>query len=141
MVGRVTLISLSSGPRITESMKNPSRLAIASVAAIAGGALAIVGATATAAKPRVSDFDAELKPGNRISLKVDARNASTVKFTFAGRTVTGRITDTDDDGEREFSRTVSAGSVKTGRRAFKVRACGSDGCTTRTFNERVEYDD
>lgn len=110
--------------------------------AILATTMLAAGATgAQAAKPRLSDFDAELKPGNRLELKIDARHTTSVRFLFSGRSVKGYVTDRDDDGEREYSRTVKAGSVKVGKRTFKVRACGADGCVTRSFREYVEYDD
>lgn len=122
-------------------MRPRSRRLLAATLATSVVGVAVAGSAATAAKPRLSDFEAELKSSSRLEMKVDARDATSVRFSFAGRTAKGYVTDTDDDGEREFSRTVSAGSVKVGRRNFTVRACGADGCTTRTFREFVEFDD
>lgn len=109
-------------------------------AAIALTGLAVTAIPASAAAPTVRDIDAEIE-NNRLQLSVETRGATKVTFKIAGRTIAGRLTETDDDGSRDYERTVSANGMKGGRRAITVKACGSAGCTTKTVTVYVDQDD
>jgi hypothetical protein len=108
-----------------------------------GGAFAVTSATAAG---RAVDGDAELRGPTRLHLEAETRGASKVTFIYAGKRYAGRHTDTDrEDGTKDWDRTVRA--LKSDRAAgkvavFKVRACDASGaCTTKTFRERLEWDD
>ncbi len=115
----------------------------ATITAGALTALTLAAVPATAAAPRVFDIDAELEPGNRLHLSTEtASSAARVTFSFAGRTAKGYLTETDtEDATRDFERTLSARGMRPGTRKITVRACGADGCATRTLSVYVERDD
>ncbi|MBO9532745.1 MAG: hypothetical protein J7513_07220 [Solirubrobacteraceae bacterium] len=111
----------------------------AAAAVVGGAALAV---PAQAAAPRVVDLDAELRPGNRLHLSVETRGATRVTFTIAGRSAKGYLTEIDrEDGTREFERNLASRGLQPGTHTIKLRACGADGCTTKTQRTYVEYDD
>lgn len=120
---------------------SPRRTALA--AGTAGLAVVALAATpAVAAAPSVLDVDAELTPGGRLHLQTETRGATSVTFKWAGRSAKGYLTEIDrEDGTREYERTVASRGMKPGTRAITVRACGADGCTSRTVRTHVEYDD
>jgi hypothetical protein len=115
----------------------------------AAGVLAAGAATATAtttATGRVVDADADLVAAKKVRLEAETRGAARVTFIYAGRRHAGRLAEVErEDGTRDWARTVTA--LRSDRRegrivAFKVRACDAAGaCTTRSFRERVEWDD
>lgn len=105
-------------------------------------AAALAAAPANAAAPSVLDIDAELTPGGRLHLQAETRGATSVTFRWAGRSAKGYVTEIDrEDGTREYERTVASRGMKPGTRAITVRACGADGCSSRTVRTHVEYDD
>ncbi len=123
-------------------MHRPARttaLAATALAALGAGALAV---PALAAAPRVHDIDAELKPGQRLHLQAETSGATRVTFSFAGRTAKGYLTETDaEDGTRDYERTVASRGMKPGTRKITAKACGADGCTSRSVRVYVELDD
>ena len=123
-------------------MLNRRTLPILAVPAAAVG-LAFAVAPASAAAPSITDIDAELTSGGRLHLQTEVRGATRVTFSWAGRSAKGYLTDVDDDGDgdREYERTVAARGLKPGTRAITVRACGADGCASRTVRTFVELDD
>lgn len=118
---------------LTRTSKLAAGIVVASLAATASPALA--------AAPTIRDVDAELE-GGRLHLSTETTGATKVTFRFAGRSAAGRLTDTDaEDGTRDYERRVKAGGIKPGRRAITVKACGADGCTTRTVTLFIDRDD
>jgi hypothetical protein len=129
--------------------------AIAAAACIAGGGAAVAGAAvvdggsptaSAAAGPRVSDIDADLATNGRLRLEAEtAAGARRVSFTYAGRTVQGRLVDADDDDRtRDWAATVPARQAdrEGGHRVtVKVRACSDGGCATKTAKPFLERED
>ncbi|MTD45097.1 hypothetical protein GKE82_12540 [Conexibacter sp. W3-3-2] len=124
----------------------PRPLTLTAGAALAATIAAVGFSSAASAAPgRVVDGDADLTQ-NRTGLRLEAetRGATRVTFLYGGRSFAARLVEVDDDGSREWRRTVTARTAdrRDGARVtFRVRACGADGCTTRTITERVEWDD
>jgi hypothetical protein len=121
---------------------------VAAAGALAAGVIATTAATAATATAatRAVDGDADLVASSKVRLEAETRGAARVTFVYGGRRHAGRLTGTDrEDGTREWARTVTA--LRSDRAAgrvvsFKVRACDASGaCTTRSFRERVEWDD
>jgi hypothetical protein len=120
-------------------IRRQQSIRLATALALTG--LAVAASPALAAAPSVRDIDAELV-GSQLHLETETAGATKVTFRFAGRSAVGRLTDIDhEDGTRDFERFVKAGGIKPGRRAITVRACGADGCTTRTATVFIERDD
>jgi hypothetical protein len=100
-------------------------------------------AVARTAAVRISDIDADLRPGGRLRLEAETRGATRLTFTYRGRHYAGRVVETDD-GAREWARTVPARpSDRSGghRVTIRVRACGGGHCSTRTSREYLERPD
>jgi hypothetical protein len=129
--------------------------ALGAAACIAGGGAAVAGAAVTgtgspvataAAGPRVSDIDADTATSGRLRLEAETTAGTRrVSFTYAGRTVQGRVVDTDDDDRsQDWAATVTARQADRAgghRVTVKVRACSDGGCTDKTAKPFVERDD
>jgi hypothetical protein len=135
-------------------MKRTTTLAALTAAVVLGGgavgATAAIGGDASptasaAAGPKVHEVDADLTRSGKLRLEAEtAAAARRVSFTYAGRTVPGRLVDVDDDDRtREWAATVApAQRDRAGghRVALRVRACAAD-CTERTLRPFVEPHD
>ena len=121
-------------------MNRHTIIATAAATLLAGGTAAA--ASSAAAAVTTIDGDADLVAG-KLRLSAETRGADSVRFLYGGRSYAGRLVDADD-GEREWSRTVTArkGHRRAGRIVtFKVRACDGGACTTRTIRDRLERED
>ena len=121
-------------------MNRHTIIATAAATLLAGGTAAA--ASNAAASATTIDGDADLVAG-KLRLSAETRGADSVRFLYAGRSYAGRLVDADD-GERDWSRTVTArkGHRRAGRIiVFKVRACDGGACTTRTIRDRLERED
>jgi hypothetical protein len=136
--------------------KKPIVLTSAALAAIGIGAGGVVAnaqgpnASAAAAKPAVTELDADLVGGRTLVLTAETRRATKVTITYRGRTKTARLERLDgDDGPNEdrdaTARFTAAKGDRTNgdRITAKVRATGGGKATTRTLTDRldVETDD
>lgn len=95
----------------------------------------------TGATIRVEDVDADLRRGGRLQLEAETTGARRVTFTYAGRSLRGRLVEIDDDGDREWRRTVAARAIdREGGRiiTIRVRACAGDVCVVRSAREYLE---
>lgn len=122
-------------------------LLLLSIAAFVGGPAdtpptpyAAQRAVRTASAPRIGDTDADLV-GGRLNLETEtAITASKVTFTYRGRSISARRTETDtEDRTRDWGRTVNARGARAGDRiTLRVKACTGGKCTTKTVTERLE---
>lgn len=118
---------------------------LASLALLAASATAIgAAASAQSAAPRVDDVDADLLAGGRLRLEAETIRATRVTFAYGDRRVAGRLVEIDDDdGSRDWARTIAPRRAdRPGRRvAVRVIACAGSRCTTRTSRETLDRDD
>lgn len=94
--------------------------------------------------PRVRSGDADPRGGGRVHLKTETADSATrVVFTYRGRRVAARRTSSDaEDRTRDWARTVPARGARPGQVVrFRVTACGSGGCSSRTFSDRLDRED